>query len=184
MVPTGEPDAYLAFTDEATHRAAVASRIEERDRRDRASEVATWLGSLRDLAERGLEVSLVCAAGRAHRGALVAVGPDHVGLRLATGALVLVALDTVRAVRPEPGHRGDAAMGDRGHPADRTLVDVLEDLALRDGSVAVRLRDVVDPVNGTVLGLGDDVLTLRLDTAQRETMIVPLDAVAELLVAP
>jgi hypothetical protein len=179
-----ELDPYVALADEAVHRAAVASRREERDRRDRASELATWLGALRDLAERDVEVSVGCAAGRGHRGRLVAVGPDHLGLRLPTGALVLVALDTVRSVRPEPGHRGGAAMGDREPPADRTLAEVLQDLADRDGTAAIALRDVADPLQGTVLGLGEDVMTLRLDTAQRETVLVPLCAIAELLVAP
>jgi hypothetical protein len=137
-----------------------------------------------DVAERDVDVSVGCAAGRAHRGRLVAGGPDHLGLRLPTGALVLVALDTVRSVRPEPGHRGGAAMGDREPPADRTLAEVLQDLADRDGAAAIALRDVADPLQGTVLGLGEDVMTLRLDTAQRETVLVPLCAIAELLVAP
>lgn len=184
MVTMGPDDPFLALADDAAHRAAVASRREERDRRDRASELATWAGTLRDLAERGLRVSLACAAGRSHRGTLSAVGPDHVGLRLANGALVLLALDTVRAVRPEPGSRQAAVMGDRPVPAGPTLAEVLQDLVERDGAAAVTLREVTEPLRGTVLGLGEDVMTLRLDTALHETVIVPLNAIAELLVAP
>lgn len=183
MTVSREPDPYLALADEAALRAAVASRLEERDRRDRAAELATWIGTLRDLAERGVRVSIACTSGRTHRGVLVAVALDHVGVELDSGSVVLLALDTLRAVRPEPGQPAPAAMGDRDErPADRTLAEVLTDLAERDGEVAIVLRDVTEPLQGEVLGLGEDVLTLRTSGSGRDTVYVPLAAVSELLV--
>lgn len=179
---SARPDPYVDLSDEAAHRAAVQARREERERSARAGEVASWSGTLRDLAERRVDVSVSCAAGRQHRGALVAVGVDHIGLRVGPSGLVVIAIDTVRAVRPEPGSPGGAAMGDRDEPRDRRIEDVLDEVVARDGRVAVVLRDVPEPLHGEVLGLGDDVLTIRLETARRERVFVPLAAIAELLV--
>jgi hypothetical protein len=177
-----EPDPYVGLTDHATLRGAVAERGRERDRRDRAAEVATWDGTLRDLAERGAHLVVRTAGDRMHRGILLAVGIDHVAVRLANGATVMIAADTVRSVRPEPGSVAPVAMGDRERSQDRTLVEALAVVIEDRPDVVLGLRDTVDPVAGTVVGLGDDVVTVRLSGADRATVYLPLAAVREVVV--
>lgn len=178
--PTRDP--YVDLADEAAHAAAVRTRAEERRRRERATEVATWIGTLRDLAERQVPCVVGAAGGRMHRGRIIAVAVDHLAVRAEGGTTVLVVLDLVRLVRPEPGRRAPPAMGDREAAGSRTLVDVLDRLVEVQATVAVVLRDVEDPYEGDVLGLGEDVLTLRLRGGDRATVLLPLAGIAEVLV--
>jgi hypothetical protein len=175
------PDPYLELADEAAHEAAVRARTEGRHRRERASEVATWIGTLRDLAEREVAVSLRARSGRVHRGAIVGLGPDHVAVRLPAGSLALIALDAVRTVRPEPGRPAPPAMGDREAAQDRTLVEVVHRAVEDRQPLVLVVRDLPDPLHGEVIGLGDDVLTLRLGGADRGTVYLPLDALEEVV---
>ena len=175
-------DPYLDLADDASLRAAVSARIDERSRHERATELATWTGTLRDLAERAVPVVVRTGHGRTHRGVLVAIGIDHLAIRLMSTALVLVAIDTVRLVRPDPGANGRAATGDRDRSQDRTLAEELALLAEQVHIVVVGLRGIEDPVRGVVLGLGEDVLTLRGDGADGGTSYLPLGAIAELLI--
>jgi len=178
-----EPDPYVDLADTAAHEAAVRARVEERARRDAAADVATWIGTLRDLAERAVSVSVLTSSGRSHRGSLAAVGIDHVALQLISGAIVLIALDTVRTVRPEPGQPAPVAMGDRERSQDRTLSEALQYIVDEQREIVLLLREVVDPMPGAVIGLGDDVLTLRVRGGDRGTLYVPLSAICELLIA-
>jgi hypothetical protein len=178
--PTRDP--YVELADEATHEAAIRARAEQREREERAAEVATWIGTLRDLAERQVAVSLRARSGRVHRGVLVGVGTDHVALRLHAGSLVLVSLTATRTVRPEPGEPAPAAMGDRDRAQDRTLVEALARLVEERRHVVLAVRDVEDPLQGEVLGLGEDVLTLRLRGGDRGTVYLPLAALDEVAV--
>jgi hypothetical protein len=176
-------DPFVDLADDAAHEAAVRARSEQRRREELAAEVATWVGTLRDLAERELVVSLRARSGRIHRGALVAVAADHVALRLHAGSLALVALGAIRTVRPEPGQPAPPAMGDRGVAQDRTLVESLARAIEERREVVIVVRDVTDPVQGEVVGLGEDVATVRLLGGDRGTVYLPLDAVDELVFA-
>lgn len=178
-----EPDPYVELADSAAHDAAIRARVEERTRRERAADVATWIGTLRDLAERAVPVSVSTSSGRAHRGSLAAVGIDHVALTLISGAIVLIALDTVRTVRLEPGQSSPVAMGDRERSQDRTLSEALQHVVEDQREIVLVLREVTDPLSGAVIGLGDDVLTLRVRGGDRGTLYIPLAAVCELIVA-
>jgi hypothetical protein len=175
-------DPYVELADEATHEAAVRARAEQRAREERAAEVATWIGTLRDLAERGVAVSLRARSGRTHRGALVGVGTDHVALRSHAGSLVLVALTATRTLRPEPGEHAPAAMGDRARSQDRTLIEALARLVEERRPVVLAVRDVGEPLQGEVLGLGEDVLTLRLRGGDRGTVYLPVAVIDEVAV--
>jgi hypothetical protein len=177
-----EPDPFVELGDDERLRAAVEARQEGRERRDRAAEVATWTGTLRDLAERQLGIVVRVAADRAHRGSLVAVGRDHVALRLASGSMVLIMTDTIRSIRPEPGRAAPVAMGDRGTSQDRTLVEALERVVEDATEVVLALRDIDDPVNVRVVGLGEDVLTLRTTGGGPSTIYVPVTALREILI--
>lgn len=182
MTPWEPPpsDPYVELVDDAAHDAALRERGEARGRDAHAARLASWVGTLRDLAERRLPVVLSVTGGRRHRGSLVGVATDHLALQAPDGRLVLIALDTVRLLRPEPGRRVGTAMGDREVPVDRTLADALDRFADACAPVTLVLRDVVEPLDGTPLAVGEDVLTLR--TSSVGTAFVPLAAVAELII--
>jgi ribosomal protein L27 len=174
-------DPFVDLADDAVHEAAVRARAEQRDREQRAAEVATWVGTLHDLAERRAVVILRTRSARAHRGALVGVGLDHVVIRLRNGASAMVALEAMRSVRPEPGQPAPPAMGDRDSDQARTMVEWLARLAEERRTVVVVLRDVDEPLQGEVIGLGEDVVTLRLLGADRGTVYLPIAALDEIV---
>jgi hypothetical protein len=174
-------DPYLDLADDAAHEAAVRSRAEQRDREQRAAEVATWIGTLRDLAERQVMVSLRARSGRAHRGALIGVGLDHVVMRVRAGCLAIVALGATRTVRPEPGQPAPPAMGDRDSAQARTMVESLARLVEERRTVVVVLREIDEPLRGEVIGLGEDVVTLRLQGPDRGTVYFPIAAMDEIV---
>jgi hypothetical protein len=176
------PDPFVELTDRAVLRDAVAARGRERDRRDRAVDVATWHGTLRDLAERCAPLTIRTAGDRVHRGVLLAVGVDHVALRLANDTTVLIIDDTLRSVRPEPGSVAPVAMGDRERSQDRTLAEVLAIVIEDRPELVLALRETADLVAGTIIGLGEDVVTVRMSGGDRATVYLPLAAICELVV--
>jgi len=176
-----ERDPLVDLADTAAQQATVRARQEERSRRERAAELATWIGTLRDLAERRPTVAVTSGSGRVHRGSLIAVGVDHIAIRQVTGPVVLLALAAIRMLRPEPGGPGVAASGDREHAQDRTLIEALSRVADEQSQVTVQLTDVADGLQGRVLGFGEDVLTLRLAGRDRGVVYVPISAVEEVL---
>jgi hypothetical protein len=96
----------------------------------------------------------------------------------------LIALEATRTVRPEPGQPAPPAMGDRDTAQDRTLAEALARSVEERRPVVLVLRDVEDPLQGEVIGLGEDVVTLRLGGVDRGTVYLPLDAVDELVLEP
>lgn len=179
-----EPDPYVELSDDAALREAIASRDERRGRRDRAAELATWTGTLRDLAERAVPVVVRTGGDRVHRGSLAAVGLDHLAIRLVNGTVVLVATDTVRSVRPEPGHPAPVATGDRERSQDRTLIEALGRLVEERREVVISLRDVADLLPGEVVGMGEDVITVRLEGGEQGTVYLPATAIREVVFGP
>ena len=174
-------DPFLVLEDDARQGAEAAARAERRSRLERASELATWRGTLRDLTERQLPVSLHLAGPRARRGRLVALGADHLGLRTPAGQLVLVRLDAVRTLRPEPGLSAPAATGDRDRIDGRRLVEVLATVVEDRQRVALGCDGSQEPLVGELAALGEDVLTMQLDGAQRSVVYLPLAAVSEVV---
>ena len=175
------PDPFVELADDARQLTELRSRAAYRGRRHAATEVATFTGTLRDLAERAIPVAVQTSSTRVHRGPLLTVGIDHVAVRRVDGSIALVAFDTVRSVRPEPGVPARAAMGDRERSDDRTLLEALDRFLEADREVVVLLRDIDDPLRGEVLGFGEDVLTLRLAGGDRASVYVPTLAVRELI---
>lgn len=179
-VPTAR-DPFLELGDAARQEAAAAARAERRARLERASEIATWRGTLRDLAERQLPVSLRVRGTRTRRGRLVALGADHLGVRTPAGQLVLVRLDAVRTVRPEPGLAAPVATGDRDRIDGRRIVEVLATQFEERRRVALGCDGWEEPLVGELAALGEDVLTMQLDGAQRDVIYLPLAAVVEVV---
>jgi hypothetical protein len=177
-------DPYVRLVDASRLATAVEARSRERNHRRRAEELATWIGLLYDLAERDVPVSVRLVSGAVRRGFLVAVGLDHVVLRFTTGGLGLVTLDQVACVRPEPGGEVPAATGLRDASQDRTLLESLEHLLAGPEAVALGLRGSPEPLLGTLVALGEDVVTLRRLGGDGGTTYVPVSAIAEVVLDP
>lgn len=174
-------DRYLELGDRARLQEEIAARSEERSRLLRASEVATWAGTLEDLAERRATVVVRLAGGRTHRGTLVALGRDHVAVRTPGGQLAVLATSAVRTIRPEPGTAAAAATGDRERAAGRTLAELLERCREEATRIVVGLDGVDDPLTGEVAALGEDVVTFRVDAHDHALVYVPLSAVSAIV---
>jgi hypothetical protein len=157
-------DGLVTLTDDERVRAAVAARTESRRRHLEAEEEATLVGTLRDLAERGAAV-VVATSTRTHRGRLTAVAPDHLALLTPAGSHLLVRLDAVATVRPEPDLHAPVARGERPAPHDRRLLEECALWAADRPAVAVALIGVDDPVRGALVAVGEDVVTIRPDGA-------------------
>jgi len=174
-------DRYLEFGDRARLVEEIAARSEERSRLLRASEIATWAGTLEDLAERRSTVVVRLSGGRNHRGALVALGRDHVAVRTPGGQLALLATSAIRSLRPEPGTAAAPATGDRERSAGRTLAEILDRCREENTRIVVGLEGVDEPLTGEVVALGEDVVTFRVDAQDHGVLYVPLDAVSAIV---
>lgn len=185
MSRTGPPDdAFLSLEDDARHAAEVAARSERHRRLQRASEVATWAGTLEDLAERRLPVALQVAGGRAYRGRLVAAETDLVALRSEAGQLVVIRADVVRLLRPQPGVPVAVATGDRQRVAGRRFVDVLQELTEERARVLLGLDGLTEPLAGSLRALGEDVVTLELEATPRALAYLPVGVIQEFVLDP
>lgn len=177
----GSADPFVSLSDEAAQQRAVRARAEGRSRREVAAAVATWVGTLRDLAEAGRVVTILTGSGRAHRGRLAAVGLDHVAVEVQPVGTALLRLDTVRAVRPEPVPDLPPAMGDRSWSQQWELPVWFERLLELEVRVSLVLDGVPEAQPGRLVALGEDVLTLRLDGRDRGLVYLSIDAVSEVL---
>ncbi|MFP3902044.1 MAG: hypothetical protein ACLFXM_14420 [Acidimicrobiia bacterium] len=163
-----------ARVDEAAQR-----RSRERWLRQQAEEGATIAGILVDLAERAVTVSVQTSAGHRHHGALRGVGADFVAVEAGGGA-VLVAMSAVVAVRTGPGV--GPALGVRPAAGQRLLVDVLAGMAAdRERVTLVPLRGG-EPVTGTLVSVGRDVVVTTSAGERTATAYVPLASIGEVLV--
>jgi hypothetical protein len=192
-VPTGpEPDArarpllgpatdglaaaLARWAAEARVDEARAARARERWLRQQAEEEATVAGVLCDLAERGVPVVIGTTAGSQHRGTVSAVAGDFLVLRVERRD-VLLALDAVAVVRPEPGVA--APVGDRPVDVGLRLTDALAYLLSERPRVLVLLRSG-ERVAGELRTIGRDVASIELDGSVRAVAYVPLGAVVEI----
>jgi hypothetical protein len=189
---TGEADAMLAafarWSADQRWGEAVSARSRERWLRQQEAEAATLSGTLVDLAEQGAEVTLVLG-GRRLAGRLVGVGPDLCVLEDDRGSSSLVSLWRLGAVLPAGGLEGRegaglpagglggrvgtvvpagglggrpvAAGGDRDPALQLRFADALAALAAETLPVRL-LLDGGDVLAGDLVGVGADVVTLRL----------------------
>jgi hypothetical protein len=84
-------------------------------------------------------------------------------------------------VVPEPGAPAPVATGDRDHAQDRTLIEALHRRLEDHREVVILLRDTAEPVRGAVLGMGEDVLTVRVDGGERATLYLPTAAIVAVI---
>jgi len=182
--PDRPDDVFLTLEDEARHAEEVAARSERHQRLQRARELATWAGTLEDLAERRLGVVVQLAGSRRVRGHLVAAEPDLVAVRSDAGQLVIVRLDAVRLVRPQPGVAAAVATGDRQRVAGRRFIEVVQQLVEDRARILLGLDGLEEPVSGRLRAMGEDVLTVELDPTPRGLAYLPLGRVQDLTVEP
>lgn len=169
-------DAHVRFLDEVTQEAAVRRRAAQQGLQDRASESATWIGTLRDLAERRTPVVVQLQGGRCHRGCLTAVSGDHVVL--GGQPTVVIALHAIGLIRASRGARGTLPQGDRRAADERTLLETLVELLPLDPVVHLGTRGPAEPLRGTVVRVGEDLVSLR--TEDGAAVVVPAAAVTDL----
>jgi hypothetical protein len=151
---------WSRLLDEARAGSMAAARTRERWLRRQATETATLVGTLLDLAEHGTSVSVATTAGRRHDGRIVAIGPDLVALS-DRDAVVAVRIDAIAIVRPQPGATAGAATGDRPAALDLLFTELLGRLAGDGFEVSIAFAGG-DPVSGVLVAAGDDVATQRV----------------------
>lgn len=174
-----DDDPYQALVDASRHQEALDDRVQQRWLRVQLEEGARFVGTLADLAEQGVAVTLRTGSGTTHHGWLAAIARDHLVLRSADGAHRYVSLAAVTDVRPQPGLGHGAATGDRAPLADRTLAEVLSRAAEERPRVHLRVRGQPDGVAGELRGVGQDVISVVLE-AGGDVVYVRVDAISEL----
>lgn len=156
----------------------------ERRRREhwlgrQASEEASLVGVLVDLAEGGVPVALQVRSGRAHHGRIEVVGADFVVVGRDEQPDVVVVTAAVLAVRrADDGRRA----GLRPLAPGQTFVNLLENLCGRREHVVLVTGDACT-VAGTMWSLGRDFVTVRPEEGGRATTYVPVDAIEEVVLA-
>ena len=156
---------------------AADARARERWLRTAAEADATLAGVLLDLGERDAHVGIATVEGRRVLGTIEVVGADFIAVRTDAGHEVLLAIDAVASVRTAPSL--DPAVGDRVMTTDLRLGDLLSELAAERARVRLVLRDGGDVVAGELRSIGQDVVSVRAESATGGTAYVPLAAVVE-----
>jgi hypothetical protein len=189
----GRPDLVGEGMARRLERWAAEARVDEAGRqrvqrqwlRRALEEEATVRGVLVDLAERGEAVTVQLVSGVSRHGRLVLVGRDVAGLVLRDGAVVVLALAAVVAIRTGPAV--PASVGEPRRSAGPCLVGVLADLAVDRHPVTLGVHHAgrgggSHVVAGTLLWVGDDLAAVRVEGDAPATAYVLLDAIAEVLV--
>lgn len=158
---------------------AVTGRVRTRSLLEQAAAEATMSGLLVDLAESGSEISLGVRGTGPMTGRVVGVGTDLVVLERPGRGPVLVRRGAVTSVAPGPSATGATAPlrpgGGRVPALDLTMGAALDALGADGAPVTLRTPD--QSFTGIVQSCGQDVVTLRLEGAQRRPVYVALDAV-------
>ncbi len=177
--PTDDP--FVRLTDEGRVTEAIRDRNDERELRRQASEMATFAGTMRDLAEARRGVTVRCATGRAYQGALLAVAIDHLVIEAGERRTVHVAMDQVNAIAVDPTVSVGWAAGDRDAAQDRTLGEVLADVVGAQPAVVLVTRGDGEPHRGRLLAVGEDVVSVRVE-GSGSVRYVPSSALSEIVV--
>ena len=167
-------DELRRLTDDTRRADAIESRRRELWLRRQAEEEGTFHGILVDLAERQGTMAMQTRAGRVVRGRAVTLGADFVALAGAQDGTVLVPLQMVTAVSPEPGTLPSA--GDRAETTSTSFANAVADLAADRPTVTVYTHGS-GRVTGTLWSVGQDFGVVR---APAGDTYVPFAAVNDL----
>jgi len=140
-----------------------AARLKRRQRwlEQLATEEATFLGTLTDLAENSTDVIVETASGRRHTGQIQAIGIDFFAL-VSRGRWTFVPLSATTMVRSVVA-RPQPPSGARTGALDLTLLEALAD-QLPDRPRVVTWSVSGERLTGHLAGVGHDVVTIRLDS--------------------
>lgn len=174
-----ERDPFAELADRARAEAASRARRRERALAQQATEQATLVGTLVDLAEAGTPVAIRTASGRTHRGHVVAVGRDYCSLAV-PGGTVHVALGALTVVRPEAVVPAPAT-GDRPAPLDVTLGEALARLLAERPRVTVAVTGS-EPLAGELVAVGAEMATLFVGSGRSGACYVSLARLEEVFV--
>jgi hypothetical protein len=175
-----EPDPATELLDESRTADAAARRERERWLRHQAEEGATLAGTLVDISEQAMPVTLRTTSGRTHQCHVTAVGGDFVAVQAASGQQILVRIDAITVVRPQPGGWGGPT-GDRPGPVATTLVTQLADMVERRPRLLFVFPGGAEQLGGDLLAVGNDVATVVLEDGRTQSH-VNLRAVTEVYV--
>ena len=174
-------DIRLIFSDEPRHAVEVDDRRAERDLVERAASLATFVGVLGDLRDRSVALAVTTAWGRRHRGVVADIGIDHVVLDRSGGAVAIV-IDEIATVMPDPDVVMGPGDGDLPHSSDATLMERLDRWREGRQEVGIVSRGSGQPLRGSLVVVGDDVVTLSRESSQAR-IHVPARAIVEVHVA-
>lgn len=147
--------------------AAEAARDRSRERmlRRAAQEEATFSGALCGLAESQERVSVRLSTGRTHRGVVAGVGRDFFVVADVDAPTVVIASWATTVLRPASRRWSLATdVADaRGAAVEVSLRGLLARLAEERPLVQVGVAGTDAPLRGTLVSVGEDVVTVRLD---------------------
>ncbi|MGH8902809.1 MAG: hypothetical protein ACRDYA_14330 [Egibacteraceae bacterium] len=175
-------DGFVRFLDEVRADEVARARSRERWLWQQTTEEARFAGTLVDLLERGAPVNVRTTTGRMHHGTFAAVGLDFCVLRTSTGVDRYLALSALGWVRPVE-RAGPPATGDRPAPLDLRLAECFGHLVDDRPRMLIFVRGDAEPIAGELRAVGVDVVTLRVDGAERGVCFVPTTAIVEAVVA-
>lgn len=170
---THEPgiDPHVTLHDDASVQEAVRQRQQRRDIARFESDIATFTGTLRDLAERRVGVTLQTDDDHGVRGILLAVAVDHIVVAMPSGQHAMLPLDAVHYVRTDPDVIAGVARSDRSAAQDLLLTERLARWQRDQPFLAVYVKGRSDPLRGHLVAVGEDVVTLRSDSDHHPTWI-------------
>ncbi|MDE0927401.1 MAG: hypothetical protein OSA06_01370 [Acidimicrobiales bacterium] len=168
------------LADEAIAAEAVRQIGHEAWLYQRSAESSHLLGVLLDLAERNEPATLLLASGNKCQGHIELVGRDVVGVRTDQGRQSLFALKHLSAVIPHPA--APEIIGDRELTTEQAehlprFHTVLEDLLEDPPLVAATMAGQQEPVVGSFIRLGLNVLVIR--QADGSSVHIPVSALEE-----
>lgn len=159
---------------------AAAGRSRLRALSEAAAGSATLVGILVDLAERRAEAAVTCAGpcpgpapgAPSMTGKLIGVGRDFVVMEQHNRRTVIIRTGSLVSVRPLEGRpERDAPGGDRPAPLALSLEAVLGELATELAPVALGTGS--GRLDGDLLAVGQDVVTLRSGIPPRSVIHIP-----------
>lgn len=164
-------DPHVTLADNASVQEAVRQRQQRRDIAHVEADIATLVGTLRDLAERRVGITLHSDDDHRIQGVVVAVAIDHVVVATPSHQRALLPLDAVHYVRTDPGIAAGVARSDRLAAQDLLLQERIAHWQGDQPHLAVFVRGRPDPLRGRLVAIGEDVVTLRGDSDHHPTWI-------------
>ena len=165
---------------DAAAREAGEARARSRRLLQQATEDATFVGTLVDLAEREADLSLITRDDSSVVGRIAVVGRDFVAMAGRNGRTSFVPLGAIAAVRTQPGTREAVVAGERSAPSQAPLAAIAAELAVE--RVRVQITSGKHSVTGTLRASGDDVLVVMAEGAPSTPVYVAMTAITELAV--